>query len=121
GAAVACAFFVVMSLGCLSIGGKTENVYRDDRSSAQSGKAALAAGQELDVYYPVAFSQTPNLELDEQPDRYVIIDQKPDHFRIRSNVAGTRTVSWTARGVPGGSPVSSTPSIVPTSYQTYSK
>ncbi len=94
-----CIGFLAICLGCLSIGGRTEVVNRDDRSSTQSGKATIGAKREMDVYYPVPYAQTPNLELETSGDDCVIVEQKADHFRVKSTSHLTRSVSWTARGV----------------------
>ena len=92
-----CVVFVAICLGCMSIGGRTEIVNRDDRASSQTGKANVPGGQQLDVYYPVPYATPPNLEI---ADEFVIVEQKADHFRVKNTSTFSRTVNWTARGVP---------------------
>jgi hypothetical protein len=69
---------------------------KDDETLCQTGEVRLSSGEQ-DVYYPVPFASTPNLELD--PGMFVqILDQKPDHFRIGSSVS-LGNVDWKARGI----------------------
>jgi hypothetical protein len=118
-----CVVFVVICLGCMSIGGRTEYVTHDDHSSTQSGQATLRGGQELEVYYPAPYAHPPNLELEKgAEDSAVVVEQKADHFRVKNTGLWSRTVSWKARGVPTSSasppaevPVSSPKAIVTTS------
>jgi hypothetical protein len=92
-----CVVLLATFLGCMSIGGRTEIVNRDDRSSTQSGKVTLAGKQELDVFYPVAYVSPPNLEFEEE---CVVVEQKADHFRVKNTSPFSRVITWTARGVP---------------------
>jgi hypothetical protein len=93
---------------CLSIGG-SEKGTSEDGIVKQSGKIELDRGRELDVYYPIPYASTPNLELDDWFNNYRIIEQKADHFRVK-NVGGAFGVEWTARGVRACNP---TPLAVP--------
>lgn len=84
------------SLGCavLSIGPTTA-----DTSNHQSGKVTIPAGQELDVYYPGPFASPPNLQTETIFDDCLVIEQRPDHFRIKNPSPFSREVRWEARGV----------------------
>ena len=46
-----------------------------------------------------SYAHTPNLELTENDDDCEIVDQKPDHFRLRSRKAFGSDVEWKARGI----------------------
>ena len=103
---------------CLSFGGTSES--EDHATFVQTRKLVLQPGQELDVYYPVPYASPPNLEIEDTWRSCVVIDQKPDHFRIRSDsrfgqVFG-EDVKWTARGIRAATPiaVSVQPPITPT-------
>jgi hypothetical protein len=101
--------FVGFSLGCmnLSFGGRTQVVSpaaHDDPSTAdgvQRGKGFVLPGQEVSVYYPVPYAQPPNLQFEETDKKgYLqIVDQKPDHFRVK-NISGWNVdFPWKARGI----------------------
>jgi hypothetical protein len=110
---------LAMFLGCMSfaIGGKTyECPPTGCRSEGdvfvQHGQVRLKARGEQDVYYPAPFAGVPNLELGEDCDNFEIVEQKPDHFRVRNRGFFGITAAWTARGVklaPCGPPAPETP------------
>lgn len=98
--------FIGFSLGCmnLSFGGRHEYVSspKDGESvtdGLQRGKAYAGYAQELSVYYPIAYVSPPNLEFeDDAKSQLVIVDQKPDHFRVKNTHVGVE-FTWKARGV----------------------
>jgi hypothetical protein len=100
--------FVGFSLGCMSfsIGGRTQVVPPPADSTAredgvQRGKAFVPAGQEMTVYYPTPYTSTPNLEFEESDNKrnFQIVDQKPDHFRVKNLSPWSADVPWKARGI----------------------
>jgi hypothetical protein len=112
-----------LTLGCLalSIGGKH---YDHDCPTAdvdrcvfqQYGNLRMGQGQELDVYYAVPYGATPNLEIKTEPGEFVILEQKPDHFRLR-NTGFLGQARWEARGVLTAHPQIVAPSAPPTEQE----
>ena len=72
--------------------------------SHQHGATILPAGQELDVYYPAPFSSPPNLLTKSIFNDCLVVEQQPDHFRIKNPTPFSREVSWEARGLPVTAP-----------------
>ncbi len=66
----------------------------------QRGKAVVPPGDVLEVYYPVPFVSPPNLTTQSTFDDCSVLEQKPDHFRIKNPNPFSREVTWEARGVP---------------------
>ncbi len=114
---------LLILLGCMSfsLGGKTytrevHECHSEDGLLVQEGEAHVKGRCEIDVYYPLPYGQPPNLEMSEESDEYVLVDQKPDHFRVRNPSCFRGKVCWRARGVrslPGG-PVPAGPPVSPT-------
>src|SRR5262249_47420997 len=103
--------FVVICLGCMNFqfGGRNETVHStasDKPGQVQSGSASVAGHQEIDVYYPVPLVSPPNLVISESA-WVQVVDQKPDHFRVKNNTPMSWDFKWMARGVPVPPPVSS--------------
>jgi hypothetical protein len=109
--------FLGISLGCMSftLGGRTEVVSKEEVGGLQRGKASLAPGEELVVYYPAPYASPPNLEM-EDPSLFHagrIIEQRPDGFRIKNTSSHAVELAWKARGVKASGPIMSvTPSHV---------
>jgi hypothetical protein len=87
-------------LGCMSIsfGGKNVCCTDPQEPFEQKGELCLEAQRELEVYYPLPYSSPPNLTVDGPLHHVVVLEQKPDHFRV----AGTGKVKWVARGTRAG-------------------
>jgi len=104
-ATLAAAAFVLIVLGCMSfsIGGKTVVRPPDGNPFEQSGAIELRPGAEQDIFYAIPYASTPNLEIDSTFDDVDLVEQHPDHFRVRNTSNGllSRTVEWKARGVKG--------------------
>jgi hypothetical protein len=77
----------------------------EDGSFQQCGEVRLAPGEERIVYYPIAYAQPPNLELDNLCNTCVLLEQHSDRFCIRNPALTSRTVEWRARGVKACAPV----------------
>lgn len=96
------AVFIGFSLGCmnLGLGGPTEVVTpMVVEKGVQRGKSFAPYAQEMTVYYPQPYVSPPNLEFeDEGKSQLIIIDQKPDCFRVKNTHVG-REFMWKARGV----------------------
>ncbi len=90
-------------LGCMSIsfGGKNYCCTDPQEPLEQKGELCLEAQGEIDVYYPLPYASPPNLTVDGPLHRAVILEQKPDHFRV----AGSGKLKWVARGVRASPPV----------------
>jgi hypothetical protein len=71
-----------------------------DDGTRQRGTAIIPAHGEQEVYYPVPFLSPPNLLTKSTFDDCMVIEQKPDHFRIKNPNPFSREVSWEARGLP---------------------
>ncbi|VTS01299.1 unnamed protein product [Gemmata massiliana] len=71
-----------------------------EAATHQRGKAVVPPGDVLEVYYPVPFVSPPNLTTQSIFDDCSVIEQKPDHFRIKNSNPFSREVTWEARGVP---------------------
>jgi hypothetical protein len=120
-------------LGCMSfsLGGRTYQCQStachlaDDGLWTEKGETHLKVHGEQDVYYPVPFATTPNVELTSDFEHCAIVEQKPDHFRIRNTSGSVVTANWQARGVrtqtaSAGAAVQATaapPIILPTSTE----
>lgn len=99
--------FVGFSLGCmnLSFGGKTQVVSPTSQETPgdglQRGKVYVPQGQEVCVYYPVPYLSPPNLEFEDSDNKrhLQIVDQKPDHVRVKNTNSWPVEVPWKARGM----------------------
>jgi hypothetical protein len=98
--------FVGFSVSCMNLnfGGKTEVVAPSDSHSAeglQRGKVFVPIGQEVNLYYPVPYVSPPNLEFEDADAnrRLHIVDQKPDHVRVKNLSNAPVEVPWKARGI----------------------
>jgi hypothetical protein len=65
----------------------------------QHGTVVIPPDGFVDVYYPIPFVSTPNLELSRETERVSLIVQRRDHFRIKNTGLFERTVRWDAHGV----------------------
>src|SRR4051794_20780431 len=74
----------VVVLGCMSIsfGGKSVCCPDPQEPLEQKGELCLEAQGEIDVYSPVPYAGPPNLTVDGPLHRVVVLDQRPDHFRV---------------------------------------
>jgi hypothetical protein len=99
---------VLIFLGCMSLSfgeRSAEAPAPDCGPLVQKGEVTVPAGTEQDVYYPIPFASPPNLTIRDMIEECVVVDQKPDHFRIRNerklgvSVCGHVAVQWTARGL----------------------
>jgi hypothetical protein len=117
-AVLAAAVTVLIFLGCmsLSIGGRNyegqPGGHTDGDVFIQKGTVHVKGRCEQDVYYPVPYAHTPNLELGEDIDQYHLVEQKEDHFRVWNPGPGTATVKWKARGVRVPPPAPVPPPVV---------
>src|SRR5262249_18363925 len=66
---------------------------------AQEGTANVPRSSELDIYYPVPYAATPNLNFDNLPSGCEVVDQKENHFRVRNTANKSLAVNWKARGM----------------------
>jgi hypothetical protein len=111
-------------LGCLSIGGRSDNgsVHESESASTceQDGSILLGPGEERDIYYPAPYVSPPYLDLG--PGAATagcqLLAQQPTHFRVHNTSRSANFINWKARGVKGKVtqtivPVSGTPTPVP--------
>jgi hypothetical protein len=100
--ALAAAVLVLIILGCMSLsfGGLSIGCRSEpDGTLCQEGDVKLLAGQDQEIFYPIPYVSPPNLELSGDVDHCEIIEQKPDHFRIRNPKGATSCPHWRARGL----------------------
>jgi hypothetical protein len=106
-ACVATCLAALIVLGCMSIslgGHSVEEVKVTPETSAvllQEGRIPVRPGGEQDVYYPVAYSSRPNVEIDDPLGLCDIVDQKENCFRVRFHANsgnGAQVLTWKARG-----------------------
>jgi hypothetical protein len=98
---------LVILLGCMSISiGKfgSSPPPEDDGMLCQGGEVELALAAERDVYYPVPYPSPPHLDISDPFGKCELVEQKPDHFRVRSTfeksaLGGPFTLKWKAKGL----------------------
>jgi len=104
-AALAVVVTLIIFLGCMSLNiGRPVLDTAGDEVLFQKGKLQPSGETEQDVYYPIPYASPPNLTLDDTFSHdLVIVDQKPDHFRVRYGIDKPMIhffgVEWTARGM----------------------
>jgi hypothetical protein len=93
--------FLGFAIGCMSLqlGGRNEVLTTDAGVTSQSGRVSIAAGDMIEVHYPVPFAYPPNLQLEEEWRRCKLIEQRPDSFRVKNLGNSACEVAWRARGV----------------------
>jgi hypothetical protein len=104
-AASVLAILLAIFLGCMSIniGWPVAETGSED-VLVQKGTLHPTGMLEQDIFYPIPYASPPNLTFDEMFHHdFVVVDQQPDHFRVRfvkdrplSNLLG---VDWTAKGM----------------------
>jgi hypothetical protein len=100
------AALTLIILGCMSLsfGGRnyTANCV-DDEVLCQEGCVTFRRCDEHTVYYPIPYASPPNLSLRSPFDDLVLLEQKPDSFRVAwkglGPSFGTEEVTWKAKGV----------------------
>jgi hypothetical protein len=102
-AAVMTLLALVSSMGCLnmSFGGKW--VTSDTSEVLEQTETVSLTGSVNDVFYPIPYASPPHLSITNPASfvpmaPYEILEQKADHFRIKSNNGAGITLAWTARG-----------------------
>jgi hypothetical protein len=114
-------FLLGIILGCMSVSfeGRKQIFQHDDQTYSQTGKIEIPPGQELEIYYPVPYAGPPNLVVSSTFSECQVIEQRPDHFRVKNTMSSPREITWTARGLKGppaivATPPQTTPDVVPT-------
>src|SRR5262245_10664462 len=97
----------------IQIGGKSFHGATEEGLLVQEGEVTLPPGATLDVFYPIPYASTPNLEQACHVSDCIVTDQHPDHFRATNQSASARTLSWKARGIRGLPPPPPAPVAVP--------
>jgi hypothetical protein len=103
---IASAIVAALVAGVLTLGLQAflGNVART-QTLTQQGTVTVTHDQKdgVDVYYAVPYVSPPNLTLGNGTGLVVIVEQKPDHFKLRAADTTIRSdVSWKAEGVPTG-------------------
>jgi hypothetical protein len=82
----------------LQIGGKTEvhSSSPEDEVLVQEGPLEYHGVGEQTVYYPISYASPPNLQVTRNVE---LVEQKADHFRIRTDGSCGGSTTWKARGV----------------------
>ncbi len=91
-------------LGCTTGTGYEQRIYITERAVdgtiVQEGSITLKPHEQLEIFYPVPFAQTPKLELDQSSDRVELIAQKDDRFGVRNtDLKESRKITWRAQGL----------------------
>jgi hypothetical protein len=92
-------------LGCMSLNiGWPAPETVDQEVLVQKGTLHASGETEQDVFYPIPYASPPNLTLDDTFwHDLVIVDQQPDHFRVRYGRDKSQVsffgVAWTAKGI----------------------
>jgi hypothetical protein len=63
------------------------------------GQALVAGERELDVYYPAPFVSCPHLDARSLSPCCEVLEQHPDHFRIKNPSSSAAEVIWYAQGI----------------------
>ena len=123
-AALAAVLSLLVMVGCMNINfgdwGSSPSSAGSDANGvlAQDGRIAVRAGSEQVIYYPVAYTAPPNLELEDSAHQCDIVEQSETCFRVRfrGNVTSSQQwLSWKARGVrPSAAPAATTATSVET-------
>jgi hypothetical protein len=100
-AAVGIVVFLGFAFGCMSLqlGGRNEVISTDPSVASQSGRVTIAAGDVVEVHYPVPYAYPPNLQLEEEWRHCRIVEQRPDSFRVKNLGNSACEVAWKTRGV----------------------
>jgi hypothetical protein len=69
-----------------------------DDTLVQQDEVNVAGSQQQDVYYPIPYSRSPNLTLDDDMGHFVVVQQFPDHFRVGNLSPYNESVNWKAKG-----------------------
>jgi hypothetical protein len=105
---------LLILLGCMSISigkfGSTSSTTESDGTFCQEGEVTLAANELREVFYPVPYVNTPNLEVDDTFHNCLLVAQRENSFSVRNDAAHSVTVSWKARGM-RGTPVTARPAV----------
>ncbi|MFO0843671.1 MAG: hypothetical protein U0797_14950 [Gemmataceae bacterium] len=104
--AVSLAALAVIFLGCMSLsfGGRNYTTQLvEDEVLCQEGTVSFRSCDERAVYYPIPYASPPNLDVKTAFGDVVLLDQKPDHFRVAwkgsGPTFGADQVKWKAKGV----------------------
>jgi hypothetical protein len=86
-----------------------------EQALTQVGPLNVPENSEVTIYYPIPYSNIPNLIISDNNDNCLTItEQKEDHFRIANKGNGWSSEwKWTARGVPVQPPVAVSPTLQP--------
>jgi hypothetical protein len=96
-AVLAGAAVVLIVIGCMSL---HDSINHEDGTFSQEFTTSLSPGAEIEIYYPVPYTATPHLVLDDGHGDCILTDQQATHFRIRNRSQQyVRTVTWKARGI----------------------
>lgn len=99
--------FTLGGLLALAMGCKTVEPHQASGGNSvirQSGAVEVfQTADGIQVAYPQPFSKTPQLTLGNGKEDVELLDQQPDHFRVRwKQDGGMGTLSWRAEGSTGG-------------------
>jgi len=97
-AALGAAAFFVFALGCMSLNFGSVETRSESSPNAETGTVTLPANQTIEVYYPNPYLATPNLRVENSGNDCIVVEQKPNYFRIQNRTANAREITWKARG-----------------------
>jgi hypothetical protein len=98
-ASVLFVFIVVCLSGCGLLESEQHESTDTDRVTRQSGSLRVPEGKELDVYYPIPYALRPNVQISSVFNHSLVIEQQPDHFRVKNPSPFAEDINWEARGV----------------------
>jgi|SRR5579862_1843613 len=113
--ASAAVLLVAIILGCMHASKDRAVIVDRDGLLRQHGTVSVAAGDEVDVFYPRAYANTPYLQITSALGSCEAKAQYPDHFRVKNNGVLAREAHWEAKGdmLPPPPPPPPPPVVVP--------
>jgi hypothetical protein len=110
--ALATVSLAVIFLGCMSLSFGERTVvetHPEHDVLTQEGSVSVLEGEVREVYYPIPYASPPNLDVRDCFHDCMILDQKPESFRVRNPTHSSIEVKWKARGVRCVVPASTLP------------
>ena len=101
---------LVVVLGCMSISIGKFSGTEADGVFCQEGEVTMAAQELREVFYPVPYAHSPNLEVSSTFHDCKLVSQREGSFQVRNEAYHSVTMSWKARGL-RAAPVAVIPAV----------